>query len=199
MARRAPLLLAAALALAACRADPPAPEPPDARPPAEAALDPPTGVLPETTEAVRPAPAPPTPFDAATVVFDTSEPPERVVRIPPRPTPTPPRPTPRPTPPARPPAPDTRGPSGSCDVRASEGYCFAFTGDAWTPDAARGRCAAAPSAAFDPGTCPLADRVATCAYERPSTPGREIVYTYYAPYDIALAELACPGTFTRIE
>jgi len=84
-------------------------------------------------------------------------------------------------------------------VRASEGFCFAFTGDAWTADAARTRCQSAPEATFDPGTCPLVGRIATCAYTPPSAPGREIVYTYYAPYDIALAELACPGTFTRIE
>jgi hypothetical protein len=60
-------------------------------------------------------------------------------------------------------------------------------------------CDAAPDAQFGPGACPLADRIATCAFEQPSSPGQEIVYTYYAPYDVALAELACPGRFTRLE
>ena len=84
-------------------------------------------------------------------------------------------------------------------MRASEGFCFTYTGDDWTPQSARAQCGSAPEATFGPGTCPLADRVATCAFERSSAPGREIVYVYYAPYDPALAELACPGTFTRLD
>ena len=84
-------------------------------------------------------------------------------------------------------------------MRTTEGYCFAFTGESWTPSAARSQCAAAPDAAYAPATCPLDGRVATCTFERPSQPGREIVYTYYAPYDPRLAELACPGTFARVE
>ena len=142
--------------------------------------------------------APPTPFDAADVVFDTIEPPEQIVQFPPRPAPLP---QPRPVPPApRPPAPPPPdAPSGSCDVRASEGYCLAFAGRGWTQREARSVCDAAPDSRFGPGACPLADRIATCAFEQPSAPGQEIVYTYYAPYDLALAELACPGRFTRIE
>ena len=151
------------------------------------------------------APAPPaTPFDAAPIVFDTVEPPDVLVQIPPRP--DPPRPEPRPEPrrpdpaPARlPPAPPAGGPSGSCDVRASEGFCFTYTGPGWTPREAASNCDAAPGATFGPGTCPLDGRVATCAFRRPSAPDREIVYTYYAPYDLTLAEIACPGTFTRLE
>ena len=84
-------------------------------------------------------------------------------------------------------------------MREAEGFCFTFTGDGWTPQSARAQCDAAPEAAFGPGSCPLADRIATCAFERPSAPGREIVYVYYAPYELALAELACPGTFTRLD
>ena len=181
VARRRPLLLAALIALAGCRADAP----------------PPAASGPGLADA-----APPTPFDAGGAVFEPpapQEPPEAVVQIPPRPPPPPP---PLPAPrlvPAPPPPPPSRGTSGSCDVRASEGFCFAFTGDGWTPAAARAQCDAAPESAFGPGTCPLADRIATCAFERPSAPGREIVYTYYAPYDPALAELACPGTFTRLD
>lgn len=138
------------------------------------------------------------------IVFDTTEPPEVVVRIPevpdgPPPAPPPrPRPeSPRPTPPP-PPAPPGGGPSGSCDVRETEGYCFTYTGAGWTPRSARANCAGAPAAAFGPGACPLDDRIATCAFRRPSEPDREILYTYYAPADLALAELACPGTFTPI-
>ena len=155
------------------------------------------------------------------VVFDTTEPPEVVVRIPdpaeaapprgPDPSPEPPerdrpdrarpdRPRPERARPERPPAaPPGRGPSGSCDVRATEGYCFAYTGAGWSPRSARANCAGAPGATFDPGACPLGDRVATCAFRRPSEPDREILYTYYAPADLVLAELACPGTFTPVE
>ncbi|MDT0632471.1 hypothetical protein RQM47_15095 [Rubrivirga sp. S365] len=136
---------------------------------------------------------------AAPVVFDTTEPPEVVVRIPEvpdAPTPRGPQPSPRPEPP--PPAPPGGGPSGSCDVRATEGYCFAYTGAGWTPRAARANCAGAPAAAFEPGACPLAERIATCAFRRPSEPDREILYTYYAPADLVLVEIACPGTFTVV-
>ena len=182
MASRRPLLLVALLALAGCQVD--APDPAASR-----------------AEDAR-APSAPARFDASDAVFEPpapQEPPEAVVQIPPRPPPPPaPLPAPRliPTPPPPPPA---RGPSGSCDVRSSEGFCFTFTGDGWTPQAARSQCDAAPSSSFGPGSCPLADRIATCAFERPSAPGREIVYVYYAPYDPALAELACPGTFTRLD
>lgn len=169
------LLLALALGVAGCRGEPP--EPP--APPMQS--------------------EPATPFDAAPLVFDTTEPPEQTVQIPPRPAPRPPEPTrtpplPEPTPPAPPPA----GVSGSCDVRATEGFCFAYTGPGWTAAEAEDHCDAAPDAAFGPAACPLDDRVATCVYRRPSAPGREIVYTYYAPFDLTLAELACPGTFTRV-
>ena len=83
-------------------------------------------------------------------------------------------------------------------MRGTEGYCFAYTGDGWTPRSARAHCDGATDAAFQPGSCPLAGRIATCAYARPDVPDREIVYTYYEPFDPALAELACPGTFTRL-
>ena len=174
----------AAAALAGCG--------PDASPPAA-----PESLQERPAVAQRGLPdTPPTPFDASDVVFEPAapeEPPESVVQIPPRP---PPPPAPRLLPP---PPPASRGPSGSCDVRASEGFCFAFTGDGWTPPAARAQCDAVPEAAFGPGACPLADRIATCAFERPSAPDREIVYVYYAPYELALAELACPGTFTVLD
>ena len=84
-------------------------------------------------------------------------------------------------------------------MRGAEGYCLTFTGDGWTPESARGRCAEAPDAAFDAGACPVVRRIATCTYTPSSAPGRETVYTYYAPYDIALAELACPGVFERFD
>ena len=145
-------------------------------------------------------PADPRGGGAATVVFDTTEPPEVVVQIPEGPPPRGPQPSPEPRPePPLPPAPPGGGPSGSCDVRATEGYCFTYTGAGWSPRSARANCAGAPAATFGPGACPLADRVATCAFRRPSEPDREILYTYYAPTDLALAELACPGTFTAIE
>ncbi len=175
-------VVACAVALAGCERQPPAAEPAGAPRP----------------RAATSGPSGPAPFDARGVVFEPAqpeEPPESVVQIPPRPAPAP---APAPTV-APPPPPASRGPSGSCDVRASEGFCFAFTGDGWTPGAARAQCDAAPEAEFGPGTCPLEDRVATCAFERPSAPGREIVYVYYEPYEPALAELACPGTFTRLE
>ncbi|WP_412060277.1 hypothetical protein [Rubrivirga sp. IMCC45206] len=187
-------VLLLALALAACgpgdRAPEPAPEAAPTAPGTPAAPLPPADV---GTDGGGEDPA--QPYDGSTVVFDPSEPPETVTQIPPRPAP----PTPRPSTPPPPPAPEPLGPSGSCDVRSTEGYCFAFTGETWTPSAARSQCAAAPEASYAPATCPLDGRVATCTFERPSQPGREIVYTYYAPYDPRLAELACPGTFARVE
>ena len=178
---RRPLLLlawtASVFALAACGPEP-APPGPTPGPPAPAEI------------------APPTPFDTAPVETDSVEPPEQVVEIPPRP-------RPRPAPPtiARPstPPPLARPASGSCDVREGEGYCFTFTGGGWTAAIAEARCGEAPDAGFRAGRCPVAGRIATCTYAPPSTPDREIVYTYYAPYDPALAELACPGTFTRLD
>ncbi len=83
-------------------------------------------------------------------------------------------------------------------MRQTEGFCFAYTGSGWTPASARDHCGAIPNAAFAGSTCPLQDRIATCTYRRPSDPARELVYTYYEPYDLALAELACPGSFTRL-
>ena len=177
MARRLLLLLA----LAAC-GPAPAPEPPSA--PLAEPLPPPAG-------------DPPTPFDAAEIVFDTTEPPEPTLVFPPRPAP-PARPAPRPRPPSLPPAPPADAPSGSCDVRSTVGYCFAFVGPGWTPAATRALCDAAPSSGYGSGACPLDGRVATCSFEPPDALGREIVYTYYEPYDPALAELACPGRFTLL-
>lgn len=183
-----PLFLSLVMVLAAgCWTEPPAPPRPSE---VETDSGTPAGSLGR--------PAPPTPFDAEPIVFDTVEPPEQVVQIPPRPDPTPSLPAPSPTPTRPPPPPPGGGPSGSCDVRATEGYCFTYTGPGWTPAEAEANCDAAPSADFSPGTCPLTDRIATCVYQRSSAPEREIVYTYYAPHDVGLAELACPGAFTRL-
>lgn len=178
------LVLLLALAVAACQSGPDRPPGPDA----------PTQAPPPRPDTGRRA-APPTPFDAAQAVFDTTEPPETVVEIPPLPPPPAPEPDPRPTPPS----PVPRGPAGNCDVRRTEGFCFTYTGDGWTPETARAQCASAPDAAFSAGACPTTARIATCTYTRDSAPGREIVYTYYSPYDPTLAALACPGTFERIE
>lgn len=179
------VLLVLVLVLAACGDRAPSQEPSDE---ADSARE---GSLPDT---VRLGVTPPTPFDAAPIVFDTTEPAEPIVEIPPRRPP----PTTEPAPPRPPPPPPRGGPSGSCDVRETEGFCFAYTGDGWTPQEAEDHCAAAPNAAFQFGTCPLLGRIATCAFRRASEPDHEIVYTYYEPYDVALAELACPGTFTRL-
>ncbi len=86
---------------------------------------------------VPPAPRRRPPFDAAEVVFDTTEPPEQIVQIPPRPAPPPRPPTPRPPAPH---APDAASVVGArCRAAAtsarSESYCFAYTGDGWTPEA----------------------------------------------------------------
>lgn len=174
MRRALPVLLA--LALAACGDRAPHP-PPEAGPPEPAA-----DTLPE--------PDPPTPFDAAEPLVDSTEPPEQVVEIEPRPTPPPP-----PRPPVPVPRPET---SGSCDVRDSEGFCFAYTGDGWTPQTAEAHCDAAPASTFAGSACPLVGRIATCTFVRPDDLALEIVYTYYEPYDVALAELACPGEFERL-
>lgn len=185
---RTALLLLAGLALVACERGATDSRGGPAQPSSLRAFEPATG----DAEAE--------PFDASDMVFepaDPIEPPEVVVQIPPRPPPPPP---PLPIPELiSPPLPTPRGQAGRCDVRETEGYCFAYTGDAWTPSDARTQCVAAPSARFAEAACPLADRIATCTFERASAPDKEIVYTYYAPYDPALAELACPGTFARVD
>ena len=90
-------------------------------------------------------------------------------------------------------------------MRPAEDYCFAYSGSAWTPDDAGAHCDDAPGASFRDGPCPTAGRIATCTFRRASDPGREIVYTTYAPADadlrsaLDLARLACPGTFETVE
>lgn len=173
------------LAVAAC-----APDAETQRPPAPVpALRPrvrPLAASRDTSATARP-PAPTT----TPVVFDTTEPPEAVRQIP-----APPRP---PSPPLPPPAPRPSGGSGSCDVRATETYCFSYTGTGWTPENAGANCAAAPSAVFGAGPCPTAGRIATCTFRRSTDPTRELVYTTYAPADLDLARLACPGSFEVVE
>ncbi len=161
-----------ACGLAGCGPASETPEPPslvEARPPV--AVPPLVPTQPQTDT-----------FEAPAVVFDTIEPP------PPRP------PTPPPDDPGEAPPPST-GPSGSCDVRASEAFCFDYEGTGWTPRLARDHCGRAPGARFGAGACPDADRIATCTFERPDAPGQTLVYAYYAPYPVDLARLACPGAF----
>lgn len=189
VARSSPLLLTLALLVTSCSSDT-SPEPPAEL--ASGARDLADSVL------VEPEDDPPTPFDAGEAVFDTMEPPEQTVEFPPRPTPPPPAPLPVP-PPTPAPTPQPVEGAGSCDIRGGESYCMSFSGQGWTSADARAVCDGAPDATFSAGACPLADRIATCAFVPPEGENREIVYTYYAPYDLALAELACPGTFTRIE
>ncbi|HEX8299820.1 MAG TPA: hypothetical protein VF594_11730, partial [Rubricoccaceae bacterium] len=111
----------------------------------------------------------------------------------------------RPSGPPSDPRPAAPSPAGSCDVRPAESYCFAYTGPAWTPEAASVNCVAAPGATFRTAACPTAGRIATCTFRRPSDPDRELVYTTYAPADgdlraaLTLARLACPGTFEAVE
>ncbi|HEX8385291.1 MAG TPA: hypothetical protein VF576_03850 [Rubricoccaceae bacterium] len=179
-------------ALAACGPDAEGPRPP------------PAPVVPAVRARPLAAPRPPRPDSLAPppppapVVFDTTEPPEAVQNVQPRP---PPRPPPPPRGPAAPPPAPPRPPggSGSCDVRATENYCFAYTGPGWTPETAGLHCDAAPEATFGAGPCPTAGRIATCTFRRPSDPSHEIVYTTYAPADLSLARLACPGAFETFE
>ena len=143
---------------------------------------------------MRLPPALPPTDDRPPVVFDTVEAPRPV------PTPAPPPPPEPLAPPTLPPAapPARPGVAGSCDVRPDESYCFAYTGTGWTPASAAAHCAVAPDATFRPAPCPTAGRIATCTFRRPSDPSREIVYTTYAPADLDLARLACPGVFEVI-
>ena len=126
------------------------------------------------------------------VVFDTTEPAPPPVEIPVRPPPPEPDPSPPPSPPPVVAAP------GSCDVRETESFCFAYTGSGWTDADARDQCGEAPASTYRRGACPVAGRVATCTFRRPSDPTLEVVYTYYAPYNLGLAEVACPGEFERV-
>ena len=83
-------------------------------------------------------------------------------------------------------------------MRETESFCFTYTGTGWTAEDAEAQCSEAPASRYRRTACPTANRIATCVFRRPSDPTLEIVYTYYAPYDIGLAEVACPGEFTRI-
>ena len=170
------LLVASSCPLASCGRDAETrPSPPREAPVASPA---PLASAPD----VRPAP----------IVFDTTEPAPPSVEIPVRPPP----PAPRPAPPPAPPPPTTA--PGSCDVRETESFCFAYTGAGWTVDDAEAQCREAPSSRYLTGACPTAGRIATCTFRRPSDPTLEVVYTYYAPHDLGLAEVACPGEFERV-
>lgn len=83
-------------------------------------------------------------------------------------------------------------------MRSTEGFCFTYTGATWDRQAAESHCAAAPNSVFEAGECPAERRIATCVFRRGEAPARQIVYTYYEPYDIDLARIACPGRFTEI-
>ncbi len=140
-----------------------------------------------------PAPAAPSaapfdaPFDAPTTVFDTVEsPPARRLEPPPPP----------PAPAGPEPPPDAATVWGRCDVRETEGFCFSYVGAGWTAAEAERHCRRVPSGTFGPSACADAERVATCAFERPDANGQTLVYTYYAPYAVDLARLACPGEFS---
>lgn len=178
------------LTLAGCADEPPASALPTGAPPTPA-----TG--PDTARSLPPPPGPaaePRAFDGPTTVFDTVESPPPRTLSPPRPVPAdppvPPSPPDRPEPPS-----DAAAVWGRCDVRPAEPFCFSYVGTGWTPDEAETHCAAAPGGAFGPAACPDAQRIGTCTFERPGADGQTLVYTYYAPYPVDLARLACPGAF----
>ena len=163
---------------------------------------PPDSVVAERVRRAEDAARETLPFERSAMVFDTMEPPPRPVQIRPRPQPAPPAPTP-PRPEPGPPEPAPRPPepavsSGSCDVRETESFCFAYTGAGWSRRAATQHCGDAPDSAYRPAACPAEDAIATCRFTRDGAPTLEIVYTYYAPYDLMLAQLACPGEFERV-
>jgi hypothetical protein len=84
---------------------------------------------------------------------------------------------------------------GSCDVRATESLCFAFTGPGWTAEAAQAECSRAEGGVFQSAGCPTDARVGECAYRPDGDAAREIVSTFYAPMDPLIAEAVCRGTF----
>ena len=83
-------------------------------------------------------------------------------------------------------------------MRETESFCFAYTGATWTAQTAEAHCAEAPNATFRAAECPAEGRIATCVFRRGEAPSRQIVYTYYEPYDVDLARIACPGRFTVV-
>ncbi|NNF57951.1 MAG: hypothetical protein HKN04_06885 [Rhodothermaceae bacterium] len=85
--------------------------------------------------------------------------------------------------------------AGSCDLRASEMMCYAFTGSGWTLEAGQTECAAGT---FEAQACPTADRIGECVYQPGGDAAREITYTFYAPMDPLIAEGVCRGTFRRL-
>ena len=94
-----------------------------------------------------------------------------------------------------PPPVPVRGAVGSCDLRATEGVCYAFTGLGWTTEAAQSECSMAPGGVFQSARCPTAERIGECVYRPGEDAARELVYTFYTPVDPLIAEGVCRGTF----
>lgn len=86
----------------------------------------------------------------------------------------------------------------ACDVRASFGFCYEFTGSAWTDMEAENACLSAPEAVFLADGCPQQDRVATCTLVPEEDPGKDQLYVYYEGADLATARDGCAGTFQKV-
>ena len=84
---------------------------------------------------------------------------------------------------------------GSCDLRASEHLCYAFTGLSWTPESAETECSGAIGGTYGPATCPTAERIGECVYQPGGDAEREVTYTFYAPTEPFLAEARCNGVY----
>ena len=164
-AMRLALLLLALLTLAACRPDEPAAEQPNAD-------TPPTQ---ESFNTDTEDPTDPLP-DSTDVPLLPDEEPLTDTEVAPVDTPT-------------------ETVAGSCDLRASETMCYAFTGSGWTAEAGRTECAAGT---YQAQACPTADRIGECIYQPGGDAAREITYTFYAPMDPLIAEGVCRGTFRRL-
>lgn len=88
--------------------------------------------------------------------------------------------------------------TGSCDARAVEPLCFAFTGTGWTLASAQAECAASEAGVFLSSPCPTDGRIGECVHRPEGDAAREIVYSFYAPMDPLIAEAVCPGTFRAL-
>jgi hypothetical protein len=84
--------------------------------------------------------------------------------------------------------------AGSCDVRAVEPVCFAFSGPGWTPPAAQAECANA-GGVYQSAVCPTEERVGECVHRPDGDVAREVVHTFYRPMEPLIAEAVCEGTF----
>lgn len=88
----------------------------------------------------------------------------------------------------------------SCTIlNEEEPWCFEFTGSSWNMKLAVANCDNAnewgvPSE-FKQAPCSKENVIARCVFSPGKNPKREMVYVYYQPMTLKMAEVMCPGEF----